>query len=124
MSNIMAVLINGIAQIEFDRDKQLDDYQLTYLDEMDRKMEKGIDIDGEAVSSPELHQKIQFVTANMISAIKADNEAMTSALCSYLATRMPDLKQVKITEENEGMSVDMVFDQEYKGQVSVGFTTH
>lgn len=124
MSNIMAVLINGIAQIEFDRDKPLSDYQLTYLDEMDRKMEEGIDIDGEAVSSPELHQKIQFVTANMISAIKADNEAMISALCSYLATRMPDLKQIKITEENEGMSVDMVFDQEYKGQVSVGFTKH
>ncbi|MDA3869390.1 MAG: hypothetical protein PF589_05480, partial [Gammaproteobacteria bacterium] len=115
MSNMMAVLINGIAQIEFDRDKPLSDYQLTYLDEMDRKMEEGIDIDGEAVSSPELHQKIQFVTANMISAIKADNEEMTSALCSYLATRMPDLKQIKITEENEGMSVDMVFDQEYKG---------
>lgn len=124
MSNMMAVLINGIAQIEFDRDKSLDDYQLTYLDEMDRKMDGGIDIDGETVSSPELHQKIQFVTANMISAIKADNEAMTSALCSYLATRLPDLKQIKITEVDEGMSVDMVFDQEYKGQVAVGFTTH
>lgn len=124
MSNMMAVLINGIAQIEFDRDKPLNDYQLTYLDEMDKKMDGGIDIDGELVSSPELHQKIQFVTANMISAIKADNEAMTSALCSYLATRLPDLKQIKITEEGEGMSVDMVFDQEYKGQVAVGFTKH
>jgi hypothetical protein len=124
MSNMMAVLINGIAQIEYDRDKSLNDYQMTYLDEMDKKMDNGINIDGEMIASPELNQKIQFVTANMLAAIKADNEAMTSALCSYLATRLPDLKQIKVNEEAEGMSIDMVFDEEYKGQVSVGFTRH
>ena len=70
MSNIMAVLINEIAQLEYDRDKPLTDYQLTYLDEMDKKMDNGINIDGEIIASPELNQKIQFITANMINAIK------------------------------------------------------
>jgi len=124
MSNIMAVLINGIAQLEYDRNKALSDYQLAYLDEMDRKMDGGINIDGENIESPELNQKIQFVTANMLSAMKADNEGLTSALCSYLASRLPDLKQVRIVEEAGDMSIDMVFDEEYKGQVSVSFTQH
>jgi len=124
MSNIMAVLINGIAQLEYDRDKALTDYQLTYLDQMDRKMDDGIDIDGELIASPELNQRVQFIAANMVSAIKSDDAGMTSALCTYLATRLPDLKQVKVTDEGEGVSIDMVFDEEYKGQTSVSFTKH
>lgn len=124
MNNIMAVLINGIAQLEYDRNKALTDYQLTYLDQMDKKMDQGISIDGENIESPGFNQKIQFVTANMLSAIKSDNEGMTSALCTYLATRLPDLKQVKVIEEGDDMSIDLVFDEGYKGQVSVGFTKH
>ena len=84
MSNIMAVLINGIAQLEYDRDKALTDYQLTYLDEMDKKMEEGINIDGENIEAPELNQKIQFVTANMLSAIKSDKGALSGAAINNL----------------------------------------
>lgn len=76
MSNIMAVLINGIAQLEYDRNKALTDYQLTYLDKMDKKMDAGINIDGEIIESPELNQKIQFVVANMLSAMKSDRKSV------------------------------------------------
>lgn len=124
MSNIMAVLINGIAQLEYDRDMELTDYQLTYLGKMDEKMDEGIEIDGELIELPELNQKAQFVTANLLSAIKADNEGMTSALCTYLATRLPDLKQIKVVEQGEEMTINMVFDEDYKGQTSVSFTKH
>lgn len=124
MSNIMAVLINGIAQLEYDRDMELTDYQLTYLGKMDEKMDEGIEIDGELIELPELNQKVQFVTANLLSAIKADNEGMTSALCTYLATRLPDLKQIKVVDEGEEMTINMVFDEDYKGQTAVSFTKH
>ena len=124
MSDIMAVLINGIAQLEYERDKALTDYQLTYLDSMDKKMDEGISIDGETIDAPELNQKVQFVAANMLSALKSNDEGMTSALCTYLATRLPDLKQVLILEEGEEVSIDLVFDQDYKGQVSVDLMPH
>lgn len=124
MSNIMAVLLNDVAQLEYDRDKALTDYQNTYLDKMDTQMDQGIEIDGETIEAPELNQKIQFVAANMLSAMKAGNEGMTSALCTYLATRLPDLKQVKITEQENNVSIDLVFDEEYKGQVAVSFMSH
>jgi hypothetical protein len=31
MSHIMAVLLNGLAELEYDRDKPLPDYQAIYL---------------------------------------------------------------------------------------------
>ena len=124
MSNMMAVLINEVAQLEYDRDKPLTDYQNTYLEKMDQQMDEGIQIDGELLKGPDLNQKIQFVAGNMLSAMKSENEGMTSALCTYLATRLPDLKQVKITEKDDEISIDLVFDEEYKGQVAVSFTSH
>lgn len=125
MNNIMAVLLNDIAQLEYDRNRPLSDYQETYLDSMDRKMdEEGIDIDGALVQNPDTNQKIQFVAANLLSAMRSDNEGLTSALCTYLATRMPDLKQVKYTDTDGDVTIDLVFDEDYKGQVQVKFGLH
>ena len=42
MNNIMAVFLNGIAQLEYDRDKLLPDHQAAYLDKMDARMDAGI----------------------------------------------------------------------------------
>jgi len=124
MTNMMAVLLNGIAQLEYDRDKPLSDYQQAYLEKMDAKMDEGIDVDGRRITSPDANEKAQFVVANLLDAMKNDNEGMTSALCTYLADRMPDLKQLKITEENADVSIKFVFDEDYSRQASVEFTRH
>jgi hypothetical protein len=125
MNNIMAVLLNDIAQLEYDRDRPLSDYQETYLNSMDEKMDQqGIDIDGKRIENPDTNQKIQFVAANLLSAMKNDNEGLTSALCTYLATRIPDLKQIKYTDKDGDVTIDLVFDEDYKGQVQVKFGLH
>ena len=125
MNNIMAVLLNDIAQLEYDRDRPLSDYQETYLNAMDDKMDQqGIDIDGVRVEDPDTNQKIQFVAANLLSAMRSDNEGLTSALCTWLATRIPDLKQIKYTDKNGDVTIDLVFDEDYKGQVQVQFGLH
>ena len=127
MSNMMAVLLNGIAQLEYDREKALTDYQQTYLSNMDKKMDEGVEIDGELVKNPDDNQKAQFIVANLLSAMRADNAGLTSALCTFLADAMPDLKQLKIIEADNGdVSVDFVFvfDEEYGNQAFVSFTKH
>jgi hypothetical protein len=122
---MMAVLLNGIAQLEFDRTKSLSDYQETYLNSMDEKMDnEGIEIDGEKIDNPDMNQKIQFITANLLSAMKSDNEGLTSALCTYIATRLPDLKQIKIDDRKGDVTIDLVFDEDYKGQAQVSFGLH
>lgn len=119
MTNIMAILLNGVAQLEYDRSKPLPDHQAAYLDKMDKKMDDGIELNAGLVMSPEIQQRAQFVAANLVHAIKSNDEAMAAALCSYLADRLPDLKQVKINGGDESMVIDLVFDEDYKKQAAV-----
>lgn len=119
MTNIMAILLNGVAQLEYDRSKPLPDHQAASLDKMDKKMDAGIELDEGLVTNPEIQQRAQFVAANLVHAIKSNDEAMAAALCSYLADRLPDLKQVKIDEGDEGTVINLVFDENYKKQAAV-----
>jgi hypothetical protein len=123
MSTMMAVLLNGVAQVEYDRSKPLPDYQGAYLDKMDRKMEiEGIDVDGERIVAPDLGQKAQFVAANLAHAIVTDNEAQVAAMTTWLAVRMPDLEQVKLREEEGGFAIELDFEQAYVKQHPVQIT--
>ena len=119
MSNVMGVLLNGIAQLEYDREKLLPDHQAAYLDKMDEKMSEGITIGTENVENPDEGQRAQFVVANLLHALKTDNEQVAGAMCSYLAIRMPDLKQLKINEQGEEVSIEFDFENEYVNQVAV-----
>jgi len=122
MSTIMAVLLNGIAQLEYDRSRELPPQQELYLDKMDQKMEEGIQVGDTILSNPDLNQRAQFVAGNLAHAIINNQESTAAALCSYLASRLPDLKQVKITQQadiNNEVSIELVFDEEYQKQISV-----
>jgi hypothetical protein len=124
MSDLMAVLLNGIAQLEYDREKPLSEYQLTYLDKMDSKMAAGVEIGEDTITEPDENQRAQFVAANLYHAIKSEDEAMCSALCSYLATRLPELKQVRLDDTEGNVTIELVFDQAYGKQVPVSFYKH
>lgn len=131
MDNIMAVTLNGVAQLEYNRNKSLPPHQELYLDKMDQKMDDGILVGETTIANPDLNQRAQFVAGNLAHAILSDNEAMCSALTAYLASRLPDLKQVKITnnqpendsadEASGAVSIELVFDEEYQKQVAVKF---
>ena len=122
MSNLLAVLLNGIAQLEYDRDKPLPPHQAAYLDKMDTKMDKGIMVGEATIENPDINQRAQFITANLLSAMKSNDEEMTAALCTWLANRLPDLKQVKFDEEDDRIAIDLVFDEEYGKQAAVSFS--
>jgi len=121
MSNLVAVLYNGIAQFEYDRDKSLTPTQELYLDKMDQKMDNGIYLGEASIENPDLGERTQYVAANLANAIISNDEATCSALCSYLAIRLDELKQVKIDEKNGEVSIEFVFDQDYKKQIPVNF---
>jgi hypothetical protein len=122
MPNIMAVMLNGIAQLEYDRDKLLPDHQAAYLDKMDEKMKAGILLGDETISDPDLGQRTRFAAGNLVHALKTGDESMAAAMCSYLAIRLPELKQVLIEDHGEQVSIEFLYDQEYRKQVAVDFT--
>lgn len=121
MSRLIGVLLNGVAQLEFDRNKPLSDYQAAYLDDMDRKMDAGIRIGEDFIEHPDQEQRNQYIAANLLHAMKSDNESMSSAFCSYLATRIPSMTQLRYTEEGAEVIIEMVFDEPYRKQVAVDF---
>jgi hypothetical protein len=121
MSHIMAVLLNGLAELEYDRGKPLPDYQAVYLDKMDSRMDAGIRIGETSITNPDRNQRAQFVAANLLHAIKSNDEPLAAALCSYLAVRLPELKQVRIEEDRQDISIELVFDEDYRKQVAVPF---
>jgi hypothetical protein len=117
----LAILLNGIAQIEYDRKVALDAKLADYLNNMDVKMDSGVSIGEKQIQTPTSEQKAEFVASNLYHAIKGDNEAMASAMTSYLAVRIADLKQVKIDDANGSVSIELVYDEVYTGQVAVDF---
>lgn len=123
MNNMLAILLNDVAQLEYDRNKSLPPQQELYLDKMDQQMDEGIQLDNATITNPDLNQRAQFVAGNLAHAILNDQEAAAAALCSYLAVRLPDLKQVKITQSTTNdsgeISIELVFDEKYKKQVMV-----
>ena len=123
MSNIMAVLLDGIAQLEYDRDRPLPVHKAAYLDKMDARMDDGILIGDETLASPDINQRAQFVAGNLVHAFNTGDEQLAGAMCSWLAIRLPELKQVRIrTDEAGEVAIELVFDEEYRRQVAVDFT--
>jgi len=122
MSNVMAVLLNGTAQIEYNREIALPDRQRDYLERMDQDMDAGIHIGNRFVDMPDQIQRAQFVALHLIQSLLVDNEQHIAASCAYLADRLPDLKQVKaITKPDGAIGIDLVFTEDYKNQVKVEF---
>ena len=122
MSNVMAVLLNGTAQIEYNRDISLPGKQRDYLDRMDQDMNDGIQLGEEYVVAPTQIQRAQFIALHLVQALLADNEQYIVASCAYLADRLPELKQVKaVTKPDGAIGIDLVFTEEYKNQVKVEF---
>ena len=117
MSNLLAVLLNDIAQLEYDRNKPLPPHQAAYLDKMDTKM-----VNETTIENPDINQRARFIAANLLSAMKSNDEEMTAALCTWLANRLPDLKQVKIDDEGDRIAIDLVFDEAYGKQAAVSFS--
>jgi len=119
-NNTLGVLLNGVAQLEYDRNKPLPPHQAAYLQKMDRKMHaEGIDLGGEHIRAPSPEQCAQFVAANLASAITHDDEAVAAAMCSWLANRLPELKQVKIEAQGEECTINLVFDEDYRKQFAI-----
>ena len=74
MSNIMAVLLDGIAQLEYGRDRPLPVHQAACLDKMDARMDEGILVGEDMLASPDLNQRAQFVAGNLVHAFSTGDE--------------------------------------------------
>ena len=114
-SNILYVIVNDEPVLEFDRGKPVPGHQRQYLDNMDSQMDQGIQLGSDFIEKPNALQRSQFVANSLINHILKDEYSVAIAMCTYLAKRMPDLKQIKCKgEDDKELSIELVFDRGYE----------
>lgn len=119
--SILVAVVNGDSEIEYDRSKTLAEQQLSYLEKMDEKMDMGIPSGQGNIFAPDQEQKAQFVADQLMMAIKADDEQLISASMAYLATRLPELKQVQSKEKDGQQQITLIYDREYTPPQEIKF---
>jgi hypothetical protein len=122
MSNILVVHMNGTSVVEYDRDKPLAEPQQAYLERMDSKMDLGITLNDEFIISPDPLQRAHFVASQMVQALVMDNEQLIAATCAWLALRVSELKQVRVSDSEGTYTIDLVFDESRVNQVQVALS--
>ena len=113
MDNNLAVVVNGELIVQYDRAKPLPGQQRAYLDMLDERMDRGFELNETRIDAPDVAQRAQLITLHLIDALNKNEDSLISALCAWLANRLPDLKQVKVDGAGTEVSIDLVFDKAY-----------
>ncbi len=120
-SSTLFVIVNDEPQLQFDRSKPLNPKQAEYLEKLDRKFDAGIELQGEWLEQPDLGQRAQWMALAMMEGILYQEDEKAAASLAWLATRLPELKQVQAVVDEEGTRFELIFDREYQPRQVVRF---
>lgn len=121
-NNVLVVVLNETPVLEYNRNKILSAKQRDSLKLMDERLEQGITLEEKLISHPSLEQRIEFVAANLVSALLNDEEVLAAASCAYIANHLPELKQIKAVTKDEQVSVELIFDREYQQEIKMNYS--
>lgn len=114
-AGMIHVVVNDNPILEFDRSKPIPGQQRRYLDNMDQRMDQGIELDGAFIPEPDAMQRSYFVANSMVNALFKENYSLAIAMCTWLSLRIPDLQQVQaVGDIDSDMKVDLIFDRDYQ----------
>jgi hypothetical protein len=118
----LVILVNATPVLEYDRSKVLSEAQLESFKQMELKLDSGIELHGQKIHQPSKEQRVEFMSANLISAVLNDEEVLAAVSCAYIANALPDLKQIKAFENEGEISIELIFDREYQPESKLAFT--
>jgi len=118
-NNQLAVVVNGEQVLQYDRNQPLPDQQQDYIYKMERDMDRGIHVDGMLIANPNPLQRAQYVASHLVLALKQQRDPHAAAACSYLAVRIPSLRQVRADDTTMGTKIELVFNEGYQMSVAV-----
>ena len=119
--SVLAVVINDQLTLQFDRSKELPQNQQLYLDKLDSKFDNGIELQGEKIDNPDIQQIARYMSLILMESIMYQEDDKAAVSMAWLATRLPDLKQVKAIVDDKGTQFDLIFDREYQPHQVVNF---
>ena len=121
-NNVLVVVLNETPVLEYNRSKVLSAKQRNSLKLMDEKLDQGITLEEKLIPHPSLEQRIEFISANLVSALLNDEEVLAAASCAYIANHLPELKQIKAVTKDEQVSIELIFDREYQQELKMNYT--
>ncbi|MDH5407423.1 MAG: hypothetical protein OEY00_02305 [Gammaproteobacteria bacterium] len=110
--NNLTLFVNDEAVFECDRESDFETEKLAFFDKMDNDMARGVKIQGELISEPDQQTRARFVVMNLIKGIKQENHAVIQSSSAYLMSRMPDLHEVRVSEEGSKIVIEFVEDSD------------
>jgi len=115
-SNILHVLLNGEVVLEFDRNKPIPEIQLEYLDNIDARLDAGIQMGNKIFIPKKPLEKAQYIANLMVNSLLKDDFNQAIAMCTYLGNRLIDLKQIVCVGKNndKGIKIEFVYDRNHQ----------
>ncbi len=103
----LEITLDDQSVLNYER-RRLPGLQRGMLEQMDQDMEAGILLDDRKITTPTRMQCAQYVVMQLHRAIETDRTNKARLMCSWLATRMPDLKEIRISTNNKQISCEFV----------------
>ena len=120
-TGVLVVQVNGTPLLEYDRDRALSPKQKASLTMLDEKLDQGILLNDQFITLPNDEERIEFMTAHLVTALLEDKEGIAAASCAYLAKMLPELKQVRAIEKDGTVSIELIFDREYQKELQMNY---
>jgi len=109
--NNLTLYVNDQTVFECNREMSIEADKLAFLDKMDSDMRRGIKIQGELISDPDIQQRAKFIVMNLMKALQQDNQAVIQASCAYLVNRLPGLVEVQVNDVGNKIDIELVEEQ-------------
>ena len=121
MSTDLVVVVNDQLMLQYDRSKELPEHQQQHLQKLDGKFDQGIELQGHFIAQPDIEQRAKYMALSLMEGIIYQEDAKAAVSLAWLATRLPDLKQVKAIVDDQGTHFDLIFDRAYQSHQVVQF---
>ncbi len=112
MANRLEIVQDGQMILCFERSVTLPALQRRQLDELDFRLDQGIELAGEAIASPDRRQRIEFVIGLLIRALRRDDETALKGLSTYLSHRAPELAVIRLQTQEGVVEVELEYRSE------------
>ncbi len=109
MNNDLILYLNGQACLEATRSGGVPGHVRAWLARLDADMDDGIELDDGPVAAPDVQQRGQFVLARLLAALGEGKTDFARSLLFYLATRWPELRAIRVTEDASNWTAELDF---------------
>ncbi len=119
----LVVVLNSNKAIEYHRDRPLTEKQVEDLDLADVKLQSGIQLGEQFIKHPTDSDKALFMSHQLVVALENNRESIIALSCAYIATRYPDIQQIRASTSDGQVSIQLINDEAYVESTPLTFTS-